>query len=139
MKTKTPIRKRNPERQAKRRSGYAKKLAAYRRSKTFKIVESRSDGCCEAQIRTFDYCGNAQVHRCGALAVAHHHQTYARFGGDELPTDIIAVCKRCHEKWPCTKNDTLGAKLRAGQFWDEATQSDTRVPRSPASSEDSAK
>lgn len=31
------------------------------------------------------------------------------------------------EGWPCTKNDENGARLRAGQFWDEAAKRDTRL------------
>jgi hypothetical protein len=28
--------------------------------------------------------------------------------------------------WSCTKDDLCGRQLRAGQFWDEATQRDSR-------------
>lgn len=38
---------------------------------------------------------------------------------------VIARADR--EEWPCIKNTLEGAKLRAGQFWNEATMSDTRV------------
>lgn len=31
------------------------------------------------------------------------------------------------ERWPCTKNDEKGARLRAGQFWDDATKTDRRT------------
>ena len=38
-----------------------------------------------------------------------------------------AVLRRAEaEGWPCTKNTEEGARLRAGQFWDEATKRDTR-------------
>ena len=37
------------------------------------------------------------------------------------------------EGWPCTKNDEEGARLRAGRFWDEATQTDTRFTQPDAS------
>ena len=40
-------------------------------------------------------------------------------------TKVLARAVR--EEWPCTKNDLKGAKLRAGQFWNESTMSDTRV------------
>ena len=32
--------------------------------------------------------------------------------------------------WPCTKDDENGRRLRAGQYWDEATKRDSRqTPR----------
>jgi hypothetical protein len=42
--------------------------------------------------------------------------------------DYSATVLRAEEEgWPCTKNDEEGARLRAGQFWDEATKSDRRT------------
>jgi hypothetical protein len=38
---------------------------------------------------------------------------------------VLAMAER--EQWPCTKDDLQGAKLRAGQFWNDSTMSDTRV------------
>lgn len=32
------------------------------------------------------------------LAKQCHHLTYARFGGAELPKDLISICIGCHEK-----------------------------------------
>jgi hypothetical protein len=57
---------------------------------------------------------------------------------------IMAICEYCwsrrldaeeywytihraeREGWPCTKDTEEGARLRAGQFWDEATKTDRR-------------
>lgn len=36
----------------------------------------------------------------------------------------MAIAER--EGWPCTKNTEEGARLRAGDFWDEARKCDTR-------------
>jgi hypothetical protein len=36
--------------------------------------------------------------RCVELnGLQHHHKTYARFGGKELPEDILKVCKPHHD------------------------------------------
>lgn len=42
--------------------------------------------------------------RCEEAATRAHHRTYARFGGAELPEDLLACCQRHH--------DELEAKLR---------------------------
>ena len=34
------------------------------------------------------------------------------------------------EGWPCTKDTEEGARLRAGEYWDEATKTDRRTNRS---------
>lgn len=100
-----PIKKENPERQAKRRKRYSTKLAAYRRSETFKVVEKRANGRCERQTRhemgLRDSCGyprrDVQLVRCHETeGLQHHHLGYARFGGGEIPTDIQVLCPRCH-------------------------------------------
>ena len=84
----TPLKKVNVERQAKRRKSYAQKLAAYRRSETYQIVKARANGQCEAK--------HYPEGRCLGPAEHHHHKTYARFGGHELPEDMLDVCLTCH-------------------------------------------
>ena len=91
-KARKALPKSNPERQAKRRKSYAVKLAAYKRSETYKAVEVRAGGMCEARFTLLGYPA-----RCGATRIAgerltHHHKTYARFGGKELPEDIEVLC-----------------------------------------------
>lgn len=101
LKGRSKLRKVNPERLVKRRALYRKKLAAYRKSETYKQVEARSGGRCE---RTWDFApsdSKGWVHdpvwtRCPFFAVVHHHKTYARFGGKELPTDIAHLCATCN-------------------------------------------
>jgi len=90
------MKKANPERQAKRRLSYAQKLAAYKRSETYKAVEARAAGRCERS-EFLSYLGTAV--RCHAsrlldARLTHHHKTYARFGGNELPEDIEVLCDR---------------------------------------------
>lgn len=44
-----------------------------------------------------------------------------------VPGEYGQTIRRAEEEgWPCTKNDEEGARLRAGQFWDEASKSDRR-------------
>lgn len=96
------IKPRNEKQSAKRRERYSAKLAAYKRSETYKIVEARANGQCEfivtpdsRSITQFD------AHRCFVTRtketpLAHHHRTYSRFGGDELPDDILVLCEHHH-------------------------------------------
>ncbi len=95
---KTPIKTVNAERQAKRRKSYAQKLAAYRRSPTYKIVEARANGLCENQIDIATNGVPFRINCLGGRPLQHHHKTYARFGGQELPGDILAVCADCHAR-----------------------------------------
>lgn len=104
------IKKVNAERLAKRRKSYAQKLAAYKRSETYRIVEARAEGRCEGVTRYEnawkDSCGyprrDVQHVRChreeesGGKKFAHHHYTYVRFGGNELPGDMRKLCDPCH-------------------------------------------
>lgn len=98
LKARTPIKKANPERQAKRRQSYTKKLAAYRRSETYQIVEKRASGRCEhvegfhALMLMAGLETRCAARRAAGDRLTHHHKTYARFGGDELPEDIIVLC-----------------------------------------------
>lgn len=39
------------------------------------------------------------------------------------------------EGWPCTKDTEEGARLRAGQFWDEDTKTDRRLVTNPITTE----
>ncbi len=57
------------------------------------------------------------------------------FFGDSGSTDsYYAAMKDAEErKAPCTQDTLEGAKARAGQFWDEATQTDRRL-QPPATS-----
>lgn len=104
------LKKVNPERQAKRRKAYAQKLAAYRRSETYRLVEARAGNRCEhfTYTTTLTMLGDKQhpdfppvygivrccTHRAEGTTLTHHHKTYARFGGKELPEDIIVLCDR---------------------------------------------
>jgi hypothetical protein len=102
----TKIRAVNPEREAKRRKEYAKKLAAYKRSDTYKVVQRRAAGQCEfeiAVIRRLCFEGEElgmgkYKARCPETErLQHHHLDYHRFGGNELPEDIQVLCKAHHE------------------------------------------
>jgi hypothetical protein len=56
----------------------------------------------------------------------HHSEPYNR------PDSYYATMRQAEsEGWPCTKNDENGARLRAGDYWDEATKRDTRNDPQP--------
>lgn len=102
-KPRKAIAKENPERQAKRRKRYSAKLAAYRRSETFRVVEQRAAGQCEAEVQRGLLVGGVVPdslwpwRRCTITeGLQHHHKTYSRFGGDELPEDIAVLCEVHH-------------------------------------------
>ena len=116
IQRKTRIKQVNPERQAKRRTRQAAKHRAYMRSETRKIVDRRANDRCEAVVWTYtdgsirvlapawdDARLGIRLHeddvldRCENMATAHHHLTYFRYGGDELPEDMLKVCRRCHD------------------------------------------
>lgn len=97
----------NPAKQAKRRRGYRVKLAAYRRSVTYKLVEARAGGRCERVMTMLPWPHEQRCHMrrdgegvyfaFGAKQrLTHHHKTYARFGGKELPSDIELLCDAHH-------------------------------------------
>lgn len=96
----TSLKKVNRERQAKRRKTYRQKLAAYKASVCYRYVEERAKNRCEFKF----FWEPTQVWlRCGQRRdpfdgheLHHHHLTYARFGGKELPEDIQVVCTRHH-------------------------------------------
>lgn len=101
----------NPIALAKRRGRYAVKLAAYRRSETYRRVEERAGGRCEAMdTLVWEWSSKTgmakeattvEPYRCYAdrrypdgTKLTHHHLTYSRFGGKERPEDIIVLCQR---------------------------------------------
>jgi len=99
----TPIAKANPKRQATRDREYQRKLAAYRRSETHRIVEARCQGRCEFYVAIVDGVRVARVTpkagfvRCEQARVGHHHaKGYQRLGGKERPDEMIAGCFACH-------------------------------------------
>lgn len=96
----------NTRKRAKRKAKYN----AFMRSKKWKLIRAdalqRSGNRCEA-MRTFlqkslDADGAEKWQeieaRCGATErLEVHHKTYARFGGNELPEDLMVMCHWCHE------------------------------------------
>lgn len=101
---KTPIKKRNPERQAKAMKRSAKKHRLYMASGCRAIVDARADGMCEFRqpVQVFDQLSAVPVLiyqvRCTMTeGLQHHHRTYARYGGDELPEDVVVLCKPHHD------------------------------------------
>lgn len=101
-KQRKPIPKVNKERIAKRQASYRQKLAAYRKSETYKAVEARAGGQCERLITIdvdpFNPQLGQETIRCPATRAAgcrltHNHLRYTlRFGGAEILSDIEVLC-----------------------------------------------
>jgi 5-methylcytosine-specific restriction endonuclease McrA len=94
---KTPVKKMNPERIAKRGKRYASTLrkAAWRGMRTAVLL--RAGFRCES-------CGYEPEHwtvgsqvKCPELHV-HHAQGYSRFGGAESIDELRCLCQPCHAK-----------------------------------------
>lgn len=96
-KPRKPIRKVNPEAEARRKAQRRKKHAAYRRSETFKVVQERAAGQCEFAI-VVSAGKFANTVRCDETqGLEHHHKRYGRqFGGNERPEDMLVLCKQHH-------------------------------------------
>lgn len=87
---KSAIRKLNPARRRKRRKRYAQFLRSPQWRAIRKAALARARHCCER-------CDRAFIIGDAGLQPTVHHKTYARFGGDEQPEDLEALCKRCHD------------------------------------------
>ena len=123
LKRSGKLKKSNPARQAKRRKGQASKHRKYMASETRKVVDARANGRCETDVSSHPMFGievrepamprNPFVaawsdnyrtwSRCEREAKIHHHRTYARYGGQELPEDMLKVCSRCHDALEAAK------------------------------------
>jgi hypothetical protein len=116
----TPVPKANPERQKRAAKRGAAKHRAYMASETRKVVDDRAGGRCEVRtiLRIADRPKPAVVRMAGVAlpgehvmlrigdrvprceeteGLQHHHKTYARYGGNELPEDIVVACKPHHD------------------------------------------
>lgn len=111
-----PMAKSNPVRQAKVAKRSAAKHRKYMASATRLIVEERANGQCEVIIdergdrmrsyipRSDSVTPTCRRWRCESMArLEHHHLTYARYGGDELPEDVALVCHEHHEYFESLK------------------------------------
>lgn len=104
---KTKLKAVNVDRDRRHRREYDRKLSAYRRSETYRVVDARARGRCEGRVTAFRPFptppfphGVLEVEtRCTATeGLEHHHRTYARFGGQELPEDVAVLCRSCHAR-----------------------------------------
>lgn len=59
--------------------------------------------------------------------MASCERCWSRSDGAEDYSRVMREAER--DELECTKNTVEGARLRAGQWWDEATQRDTRTTR----------
>jgi 5-methylcytosine-specific restriction endonuclease McrA len=91
-----PIPKVNAAASARRRAAYRKYLASatWKRIRAQKLGESPE---CEMQ-------------HAGCLLTEQltvHHTTYARFGGDELMSDLQTACRPCHNHHEALKGKRI--------------------------------
>lgn len=82
----------NAERRAKREREKRRKYARFRKSPGRKAALERAGGRCEMLLLNGERCP-----KTAKLTV--HHRTYSRFGGKELPTDLVVLCKGHHDKY----------------------------------------
>lgn len=74
--------------------------------------------------------GSTSTGSAEALSACEHCWSMSRLTGLEYH-DQLALAER--DNLPCTRDTIQGAKLRAGQFWDEAAQKDRRdISSTPA-------
>jgi hypothetical protein len=103
----SPMKRANTSRKAKRRAGYRAILAAYRRSATRSLVTERSGGRCEFAVPTTPgvldrgdrmewQTKPAKWRRCSAPAGHHHHVRYPDVPGGERIEDMVDGCDECH-------------------------------------------
>jgi hypothetical protein len=92
--------KSNPRQQARRRSAYAKYIAsAVWKAKRKACIEA-AGGICTYNAKAEGWVGSCladMANDCTNPATHAHHKTYRRFGGDELPEDLQALCDFHHE------------------------------------------
>ena len=49
------------------------------------------------------YNGHVSTRCPATVGLTVHHKTYARFGGDELPEDLVVLCKAHHDALEASK------------------------------------
>jgi hypothetical protein len=80
----------NVERARKRETRQKAKYRGYRRSLCYLLVADRARGRCEHV---------EAGHRCEErTGLEHHHLTYSRFGGKEIPSDMLVLCTAHHRQ-----------------------------------------
>lgn len=99
-----PIKKRNPERQAKRRKCYQ----AFLGSPAWKVLRAAALDLAGYRCQGEHTHGMTTV-RCGETdRLTVHHQTYARFGGREQPEDLLVLCRDCHNRLHAMEGKHVG-------------------------------
>ena len=94
----TPLPKVNARQQAKKRAAYKSYLSSAAWKAIRKAALERAGGRCEREC-TVRENWITWVHRCEETEkLTVHHLTYARFGGDELPDDLLVLCQSCHRE-----------------------------------------
>lgn len=88
----------NPEQLARTRAGRKRKHSAYRRSETYRIVADRAGGQCEHVHHPFPHEPEVAFRCTETEDLEHHHLRYNkwRYGGNELPSDLVVLCKWHH-------------------------------------------
>lgn len=93
-KPRTPLKKANPTRQAKRKAKYKAYLSSAAWKTVRRLALARACGMCEYE--RLDAAYAASEGACLEDATQVHHLTYARFG-HELLEDVVCLCKAHHE------------------------------------------
>jgi 5-methylcytosine-specific restriction endonuclease McrA len=81
---------------AKREKKYKSFLSSAAWKRIRKAALERAGYQCERTLSDWD---GTPILRCAETEkLAVHHLTYARFGGNELPTDLRVLCSICHNE-----------------------------------------
>ena len=76
-----------------------------------------SQAWAETRERFFAQVGRQCI--CGDTATQVHHKTYDNIGKENLLTDLVVLCDRCHGSVHQSENPNRANNTRAEEYWDK--------------------
>ena len=71
----------------------------------------------ETREKFFEQVGQQCI--CGETATQVHHKTYDNIGKENLLTDLVVLCDRCHGSVHQSENPNRANNTRAEEYWDK--------------------